>query len=163
MTCVLLRWNEVEKNMYFSGAGHEHILVYKKMENRVYSIKSGGVAIGMIRDTSKILKEQKIALDPEDIIVLYTDGVSEARHQSKQDGMLFGVDRIIESINRTEQKSAETIFQRITIDLSAFMGYHHVQYADITLMVIEYKRNGVKIITDLQDRIPASHITEWNW
>lgn len=121
MTCVLLRWNEVEKNMYFSGAGHEHILVYKKNEDRVYSIKSGGVAIGMIRDTSKILKEQKINLDPEDIVVLYTDGVSEARHQSKQDGMLFGVDRIIESINRTEQKSAETIFQRITIDLSAFM------------------------------------------
>lgn len=62
MSCVLLRWNESEKKMYFTGAGHEYLLVYKKSENKVFPIKSGGVAIGMLRDSTKILKEQQILL-----------------------------------------------------------------------------------------------------
>ncbi len=163
MSCVLLRWNTNEKKMYFTGAGHEYVLVYKKSENKVYPIKSGGVAIGMIKDCSRILKEQQISFDLGDIIVLYTDGISEARYQSKQDGMLFGVERIIESIMKLEVKSIETIFQQITIDISAFMGYKHTQYDDITLMVMRYTEGEWRISTDEPMRIDSSHITEWNW
>jgi serine phosphatase RsbU (regulator of sigma subunit) len=43
----------------------------------------------MVRDSSKILKEQQIAYDPNDIIILYTDGISEARYRSEQNGILF--------------------------------------------------------------------------
>lgn len=41
MTCIMLRWNEVEKKLYYTGAGHEHLLVYKAAEQKVYKIKSG--------------------------------------------------------------------------------------------------------------------------
>lgn len=75
----------------------------------------------MVRDSSKILKEQQIAFEPNDIIILYTDGISEARYRSEQNGILFGVDRIVESITKCEQKTAVSIFQQITIDISAFM------------------------------------------
>ncbi len=47
------------------------------------------MALGMMRDSSSILKEQQIAFDSEDIIVLYTDGISEARYRSEQAGILF--------------------------------------------------------------------------
>jgi hypothetical protein len=36
-------------------------------------------------------------------------------------------------------KTAESIFRQITIDLSAYMGYKHKQYDDITLLVARYK------------------------
>lgn len=84
-------------------------------------MKSGGVALGMIKDSTKILKEQQIAFVPGDVIILYTDGISEARYRSEQNGILFGVDRIIESIIKLENKTAENIFRQITIDLSAWM------------------------------------------
>lgn len=48
MTCIMLRWNETERKLYYTGAGHEHLLVYKAKNNKVYKIKSGGVALGMI-------------------------------------------------------------------------------------------------------------------
>jgi serine phosphatase RsbU (regulator of sigma subunit) len=43
----------------------------------------------MVKDSSKILKEQQIAFEPDDVIVLYTDGISEARYRSDQEGVLF--------------------------------------------------------------------------
>ena len=84
MTAVMLRWDAVSQKMYYTGAGHEFILVYKLKENKIYKLKSGGVAIGMVKDSSKILKEQRIAFDPGDLIILYTDGISEARYRSEQ-------------------------------------------------------------------------------
>lgn len=138
MTCVMLRWDANAKKMYYTGAGHEFILVYKVKENTVYKVKSGGVAIGMVKDSTKILKEQQISFDPGDIILLYTDGISEARYRSEQTGRLFGVDHIIESLMSVEIKTPEAIFRKITTDLSAWMGYKHKQYDDISIAIVGY-------------------------
>lgn len=45
MTCVMLRWDDVTKTLYYTGAGHEYLLVYKAATNKVFKIKSGGVAL----------------------------------------------------------------------------------------------------------------------
>jgi serine phosphatase RsbU (regulator of sigma subunit) len=165
MSAVMLRWDAIHKAMYYTGAGHEYILVYKAKEQKVYKLKTGWVALGMVKDSSKILKEQQIAYDPEDVIILYTDGISEARYRSDPNGMLFGVDRIVESIMKCGKRDAPTIFQQITIDLSAFMGYKHKQYDDITLIVARYLPGGATGTTTstLPDTINFSHVTEWNW
>jgi len=138
MSAVMIRWNETEKKLYYTGAGHEYILVYKHVDQTVIKIKSGGVALGMVKDISKILHERNIAFEPEDIVVLYTDGISEARLRSEKTGILFGVNRIIEAIEKTREKTAENVFNTITTDLSAFMGYKHVQYDDVSLIVMRY-------------------------
>ncbi len=165
MTCVMLRWDANAKKMYYTGAGHEFVLVYKAKENKVYKVKSGGVALGMIKDSTKILKEQQIAFDPGDMIVIYTDGISEARYRSEQNGILFSVERIIESIIKLDVKTAENIFRKITIDLSFWMGYQCKQYDDISLAVVEYNLPGVesKTLLDISKHIDISNITEWNW
>lgn len=165
MTCVMLRWDSVNKKMYFTGAGHEFILVYKAREKRVYKIKTGGVALGMMRDVSKRLKEQQIAFEPNDLIILYTDGITEARYRSEQNGMLFGVDRIVDAIMKLEVRTPEMVFRQLTIDLSAFMGYKHVQYDDITLAIVGVSSREGQSLTmiDLPSRIDPTSITEWNW
>ncbi len=45
MTCVMLRWDDIAKTLYYTGAGHEYLLVYKAATNKVFKIKSGGVAL----------------------------------------------------------------------------------------------------------------------
>ena len=119
----------------------------------------------MIKDSTKILKEQQIAFIPGDIIILYTDGISEARYRSEQNGILFSVDRIIESIIKLDVKTAENIFRKISIDLSSWMGYQCKQYDDISLAVVEYNTEGTLPATllDISNHIDASNITEWNW
>ena len=92
----------------------------------------------MVRDITKVIEEKRIPLDVGDVVILYTDGISEARYRSEQNGMLFGTDRIIDSIMHSGEKTAASIFQKLTIDLSAFMGYNHKQYDDITLIVARF-------------------------
>lgn len=92
----------------------------------------------MMKNISRSLKERQIAFERGDLIILYTDGITEARYRSEQNGMLFGVDRITESVMKLASPNPETVFRQLTIDLSAFMGYNHVQYDDITLAVVGF-------------------------
>ncbi len=163
MSAVMLRWDNKEQALYYTWAGHEFILLYSKRENKVFKIKSGWVALGMMRDASKIYKEQQIRFEPGDIIILYTDWVTEARYRSEQNWLLFGIDKIVESVLKVPEKTADNIFRQITIDLSAHMGYKHKQYDDITLFVARYAPWSGLTNTNAHDLISQSNITEWNW
>ena len=159
----MLRWNQLTKSLYYTWAGHEYLLVYKKNENKVFKVKSGWVALGMVRDASKILVEQQIIFEEDDVIILYTDGITEARYRSEQNWLLFGIDRICESIMKTKEKTAKNIFNQITIDLSSFMWYKHKQYDDITLFIARNVASWWVTYSTIADTIESSHITEWNW
>jgi hypothetical protein len=59
-------------------------------------------------------------------------------------------------------KTAQGIFNNVTIELSKFMGYGHKQFDDITLISLHYK--GERVIEDnVSPEIPPQFITEWNW
>jgi len=64
---------------------------------------------------------------------------------------------------KTEVKTAENIFRNITTDLSAYMGYRHKQYDDVTLLVARYKGEEGITLSKIPDLMDPSHITEWNW
>jgi serine phosphatase RsbU (regulator of sigma subunit) len=40
MTILMLRWNEAEKRLFMSGAGHEYLIVYKHALKRCFLVKS---------------------------------------------------------------------------------------------------------------------------
>lgn len=139
MTVLMVRWNEIEKKLYMTGAGHEYLLVYKKKEDKVHALKSGGVALGMTRDISRILKEVQISFEPGDCLVLYTDGITEARNGPNEKDLMFGIDRLVQTVQQCRTKNAYAIFKHITIELSRFMGYKYRQFDDITLIVVRYR------------------------
>ena len=64
-------------------------------------------------------------------------------------------------------KTSGNIFRQITIDLSAFMGYRHKQFDDITLFVARFlglgQESDAVTMNNLPSKIDVSHITEWNW
>ncbi len=162
MTLLMIRWNSLEKRLYMTGAGHEYLLVYKKSGNKVHALKSGGVALGMTRDISKILKEVQIAFEPGDCLILYTDGITEARNGIRETDMMFGVDRLVQTVQESPYKTATGIFKHITIELSRFMGYKPRQFDDITLIVVRYRETAEEVMTESRDLAPES-VTEWNW
>lgn len=97
MTLVMLRWNAVEQKMYYTGAGHEHVLVYKIKDQSVEAIRSGGIALRMIPDISAIVKEKEVNMEEGDVIVLYTDGITEAKNKN---GEMYGLERFKTSLKK---------------------------------------------------------------
>jgi serine phosphatase RsbU (regulator of sigma subunit) len=75
----------------------------------------------MIADIAKSTKEVCIDIDYGDVVVLYSDGISEARYQSVADGEMYGVGRIMQAIGTANIKTAQNIFEHITNDLSLYM------------------------------------------
>lgn len=171
MSMLLVRWDEKEKRLFMTWAGHEYLMIYKQSSKKTFRIKSGWVAIWMIKDISKIIKEQEIKFEKWDIIVLYSDWITEAINKPKRDWTeeLFWENRLEDAINQAPNmqekgyKSARSIFNNITINLSKFMWYKHTQLDDVTLAVIQYKPDDFDKTNDFEEVISKDFITEWNW
>ena len=162
MTLVMLRWDAAKQKMYYTGAGHEHILIYKAKTEKVETIRSGGIALGMVPDISKIITEQEIPLEIGDAIVLYTDGLTEAKNQI---GEMYDVGRMSESLQKHGYfPSAEGIFDHVTKDFANFVG-EYVQADDTTMIVIKYtgKEAGAKTKLAIAADETAKPSKVWCW
>lgn len=133
VTLLYLKWSFLEKKLFYSSAGHEYIIVYRNQTRQVEAIKSGGFVLGIIPDIGQYLEDKEIELATKDKIILYTDGVTEARNTEED---LFGLQRFIQLIQEHGQNSAEDLILIIKDALSNFISTRD-QYDDITLVVVE--------------------------
>lgn len=171
MSLLLVRWDEEEKRVFMTWAWHEYLMIYKQKLKKTFKIKSGWVALWMVKDISKILKEVEIKIDRWDIIVLYSDWVTEAINKPTKDWkeILFWEDRLMEAIQSAPEvpwewyKTSISVYKNISIALSRFMWYKHTQLDDITLWVIQYKPENYNPEKDFKKEIDDQFITEWKW
>jgi serine phosphatase RsbU (regulator of sigma subunit) len=113
---------------------HEEVLVVRqggKIE-RVDTLNLGFI-IGVVPDTAAFVSHLDIQLQPGDGIVLYTDGITEARNFNKK---LYGVERLCEVVSRHWHLAAKEIQQAIIKDVRQFIGEQKV-FDDITLLVLK--------------------------
>ncbi|MBT3704839.1 SpoIIE family protein phosphatase [Candidatus Peregrinibacteria bacterium] len=134
MTLVMLCWDKAAKKMTYVGGGHEHILVYRKAKGEIDDIVSGGTALGMTEDATATAVEKEILLAPGDLVVLYTDGITEAKNESEE---LYGLERLKSTIlDYGQTYTAAGVSHHIATDLSSFVG-DESQIDDMTLIVVE--------------------------
>ena len=139
MTTNFLKWDSANEVLTFTGAGHEHILIYRANEGVCEAIPAGGIALAMAEDISQIVQEKQITLNDQDVIVLYSDGITEAVNS---EGGLYGLERLKESFkNHGHLANSLDIFENLSADIQAFVG-DEVQNDDMTLMVLRYVKAG---------------------
>lgn len=118
-----------------SGQHEEMIVVrYGGQIERIDTIDLG-FPVGLEADISDFVAQIFVELEPGDIVVLYTDGITEAENQS---GVRYGVEHFCEVISHNWQQSAEAIRQAVIEDVRRHIGGHKV-YDDITLLVLKQK------------------------
>jgi sigma-B regulation protein RsbU (phosphoserine phosphatase) len=120
-----------------SRAGHDAPLLYTARDQSVSKINPPGMALGIDSGSvfNRVTSDFSLTLEPDDCLVLYTDGVTEALDAA---GDEFGMARVIKAIQASATEGAAGIITRLTDDLRAFAG-HHPQYDDITLIAIRKK------------------------
>lgn len=137
MTLNMLRWNEGDKKLYVTGAGHGPVLHLHRKTGQSEVRKTGGIALGMVPDNSKIIKEEIVPFEVEDIMVLYSDGILEARNTK---GEMFGVDRLKSVVEHFAPltKTSQELFTAISTEFGNF-AESQIQQDDITLIVVRRK------------------------
>lgn len=114
-TLVLLRY-ERSGRVVFAGA-HDPILVCRAESRCVECIETHGVWIGALGDVSSRTHDAEFTLREGDVLVLHTDGVTEARNAHHEQ---FGLERLCKSIITHAQKPARDIVSGVLHDVGAW-------------------------------------------
>ena len=115
-----------------ANAGHEHPVIRRADGSYEASIYKHSPAVGVMEGVP--FREHEFELHPGDRIFVYTDGVPEATSSAEE---LFGMDRLIESLNSHEKDSLEELLPHVKEDIDAFVG-DAVQFDDITMLGFDY-------------------------
>lgn len=114
----------------YCNAGHNHpILVAADGTRR---LETGGLIVGLFDDAT--FEEETVTLEPDDLLVVFSDGISEANNEQGEE---FGDERIIDAVGSAGQDPAAvltTLFDR----LHAFTGAEP-QGDDMTVLILRYR------------------------
>jgi signal transduction histidine kinase/serine phosphatase RsbU (regulator of sigma subunit)/ligand-binding sensor domain-containing protein len=114
---------------------HEDIIVVR--QGKLERIDTGdlGLQVGFIDDIAEFVTQIEITLNVGDVVILFTDGITEAEnHQRKE----YGIKRLCEVVEQNWQKSVTDIKQAVIDDVRQYIGDHKV-FDDITLVVLKQK------------------------
>ncbi|WP_116273767.1 SpoIIE family protein phosphatase [Rhizobium leguminosarum] len=123
------------KEMILSGQHEEVVVVRANGEVERIDTMDLGIPIGLEADISAFIKTRQIAFEKGDLILLHTDGVTEAENDA---GELFGMERLCREAVRFKDLSAEKIVAEIVATLMLFIGSQKI-YDDITLLAVRHR------------------------
>ena len=119
------------RTLTYVNAGHNPPLLFRAQNSEISKLARTGVAVGATENAEYTSHELPLATN--DIIVLYTDGVTEAENQLQD---MFGEERLRSIVEANANLSANDLMQKILDHVKLFCG-NQPQSDDITLMVIK--------------------------
>jgi serine phosphatase RsbU (regulator of sigma subunit) len=131
LTFSLLHYQD--KVVTISGQ-HEEVLVVR--DNGVlerHDTLDLGFPLGLEEDISSFIGEATVPLRSGDVMVAYTDGITEAMNCA---GVAFGVERLSEAVRTNHGQPADAIRQGVLRSLREYIGGQHL-LDDVSLLVIK--------------------------
>lgn len=114
------------------NAGHNQPLLYRQAAHSTEFLPRGGRAIGWFAHNP--LKEMTFDLQPGDMLVYYTDGLTEAENGA---GEFYGEQRLSDAVLRVADQSAQDVLNYILEDVEIF-GAGVPPFDDLTIVVVRY-------------------------
>ncbi|MDX1587145.1 MAG: PP2C family protein-serine/threonine phosphatase, partial [Balneolaceae bacterium] len=122
-----------EKSTFkYVNAGHNPPIFLKKDHEEVKLLEEGGLILGAM-ETMSPYTESDVKLESGDLLVCFTDGVTEAMNADETEE--YGDERLIECIKKNRNGSAKDVQDAIVADVNEFA--NNIQYDDITLVVLK--------------------------
>ncbi len=121
------------RKLVVARAGHEKPLVVRQ-DHSIEFVESTGVAIGLIDPDifDHALSEQSVYLKPGDVVVAYTDGITEAMNAAKEE---WGMDSFIEACSLASSEGAHSLLNNVRQRIQRFVS-DDPQYDDMTLLAL---------------------------
>ena len=114
---------------------HEQVIVVREGELELLDTDELGFPIGLEEDIEHFVSFKEVELNEGDVVILYTDGITEAENEQ---GEYYGLERMCSIISQYWRKTSVDICQAIVNDVESFIdGYEILD--DITLIVMKQK------------------------
>jgi serine phosphatase RsbU (regulator of sigma subunit) len=112
------------------AGAHEDMLIWRARSEQCEEMATVGTWVGVLKRAERHMKNQENRLDPGDLMVLYTDGITEAKSPA---GEQFELTRLAEVLAAAHAEPAEVICRRI---LERVAAWSSEQADDQTLVVV---------------------------
>ena len=100
---------------HVATAGHPPIFLIQKSDGAIIEIRTPNLALAVQASTQ--YTERAVHVNHGDVLILYTDGITEAMNDK---GEQFGADRLKELISNTERGSSEALSNSIMASVRTF-------------------------------------------
>lgn len=115
---------------YVNGGHNRPILFKAAGDGEPIRLDVGGTVVGLLPECRYV--EGQVELSPGDVLVAFTDGVSEAQNAADEE---WGEERLIEAVRHHRELPAGALIERIMEAADAFVA-GAPQYDDMTLVVV---------------------------
>jgi phosphoserine phosphatase RsbU/P len=131
VTMLFLVFDMKGEVLRYSNAGHNPVLFYDNAAKTCEMVELRGPALGL----SKLAKfqEKQIALHAGDLLLIYTDGVTETFNQA---GEMFGETNLLQAVQEMAAEPAEKIIAYIKDKLLTFRG-KTAQSDDVAMIAVK--------------------------
>jgi sigma-B regulation protein RsbU (phosphoserine phosphatase) len=120
-----------KKRLRYVNAGHNPPFVVRRNSGDVILLRANGIAMGVMDNVS--LEEKEIELGSNDVVVFYTDGITEAINGA---GEQFGEKRLIETISQNMNLPAKELIGTVKEKVFTF-AQGQPQFDDFTMVLLK--------------------------
>jgi serine phosphatase RsbU (regulator of sigma subunit) len=137
ITAVIAYFESEQNALTIARAGHNWPLYYSAHARTISSLNPPGVCLGLDADTgfADCLQEKTVSVSSGDILLLYSDGVTEAMNP---DNRLFELSRLESALKETAHFPADKIIEGINHRLDEFIRSEEL-HDDVTMVAIKVK------------------------
>lgn len=147
----------------YASAGHNPITLFRGKSKETFFLNPPGFPLGITLPDpglfARTIRTDKIRLHPDDVLTVYTDGVTEAMNPKRE---LFSEGRYLSVIRKYGELNVVDFVKNIQAELSAFTSGFE-QNDDITLVAIKESMDAedmkLKLITQLFEKVDSKEIS----
>jgi serine phosphatase RsbU (regulator of sigma subunit) len=135
ITAVIAFLESEKKSLTIARAGHNWPLYYCAQTGTIAPLKTKGVCLGVDQEKgfSSCLEERSMPLKSGDVLLLYSDGITEAMNAGRH---LFDQSRLEAALKESAHFPADKIVERINLRLDEFVQSEEL-HDDVTMVAIK--------------------------
>lgn len=135
VTMFFLKYNHESRELLYVNAGHNPPFIYRPSSNVKFKLDAEGLILGI--KTGVEFEEKKTQLQQGDLLLLYTDGITEAEDR---DGNFFGETQLLQLLKQHHTLPPKEIIDKILHQVRLFTGTNNFN-DDVTLVIMRLEKS----------------------
>jgi len=137
----------------YSSAGHNPMILFRAETDETFFLNPRGFPVGISLPDESLFRRsidvEKIKLKKDDMLVIYTDGVTEAMNEQREQ---YGEERLLSLIKRCGRMSPDEFIDALNEDIRDFTG-GYPQNDDITVVAVKEKLMADDVLFGIRKKL----------
>ncbi|MEQ8554315.1 MAG: SpoIIE family protein phosphatase [Cyclobacteriaceae bacterium] len=137
ITAMYFQIDTTNNSIKYVRAGHCPALFYTASSGKICFLENEGLGLGILRNSEydQYVEENTITYEPGDLLLIYTDGITEAKNADNQQ---YGTEGLKPSLLNYVNEPLESVKNGLIDDLMKFLNGNKLD-DDYTLAIVRFK------------------------